>query len=94
VVDQGCHDSLSVEIFDCKARMIDAGNCVGIIGGPVEGYVPGIRSLADSETKSSSLRVMKRKSFELLPVSEEKDRDQTAGLEQKPSGWQGDGTFT
>jgi hypothetical protein len=46
---------------DCDAHLINAGNCVGIIGGPVERYMPGIRSLVDSETKRSSLRVVKRK---------------------------------
>jgi hypothetical protein len=29
VVDQGCHDSFGVEIFDCEAHMINAGNCSG-----------------------------------------------------------------
>jgi hypothetical protein len=41
--------------------MINARNFVGIIGCPVEGYMPAIRSLADSETNAGSLRVVNGK---------------------------------
>ena len=41
--------------------MINARNFVGIIGRPVEEYIPAIRSLADSETNGGSLRMVDRK---------------------------------
>jgi len=47
VLDQDCHDALSVEILDGEARVIDAGNRIGVVGRRIED--DAIRSLADCE---------------------------------------------
>src|SRR5215475_2330976 len=53
VVDQDCHGALGVEIFDGEARVIDAGNRVGVVGRGVED--DAIRSLADCKSDAVAL---------------------------------------
>src|SRR5215470_14885784 len=53
VVDQYGHDPFGVEVFDCEAYVIDAGNRIGVICRGVEGDT--IRSLADREGDDVSL---------------------------------------